>query len=461
MLVETFTELRDQMASQMAICEMTPELRHRIFLGSKGRKRLEEILGEALVGIARNATSENKTLREVTGAVMSACFSIIAILNARRKDEIQHRALGLNRASLAPVDQGLALYQCRFYIEKTHKGYLSFYVGHGTVQAIELLNRLSDLTQDFVAMAKGPSYSPLEPAQRSLFQIPLLHFRATDKPAYLKFSTTEAAADLLRAALGDHGDVRVSAHMFRRAYALIFIYRYEHGDLMALSQQLGHFDLEMTRHYVTDGLLQTGSVTSGSFAQRSPDEFESWQEEIADLRKEIHTVSMERLEALVGEVIDGKENYSGIFVNLVKRFHQIHGRSIKYKAMGPEDQARALTKSLDERGHAFVPNRHGSCLASSTRRNIRAACYSRAEGVLDRAEASAHVCGGCPYHLVSQAHVRNLESDALGLELSLAVAPKESVVHMVGTAKLKNLRRWIHLHKERMGMNMGQAYAAA
>ena len=41
-------------------------------------------------------------------------------------------------------------------------------------------------------------------------------------------------------------------HQFRRFFAMVYFWRYEPGDVAALAHHLRHFDLEMTRQYVTD-----------------------------------------------------------------------------------------------------------------------------------------------------------------------------------------------------------------
>lgn len=160
----------------------------------------------------------------------SACFAVIAGLTARRHNEITDLAAGC----VAMDSEGH--YWITIYIEKTLRRYDVLPIAAIVQKAVLCMEEISSKAREKSATdslwqtIRGDSVVPLKGA------------------AFLN----ELAQ--LGGTLSDEGGSawNFTPHQFRRFFALIYFWRYDRGGLGALSHHLRHFDLEMTRRYVTD-----------------------------------------------------------------------------------------------------------------------------------------------------------------------------------------------------------------
>jgi hypothetical protein len=425
--------------------KVTWPVRLRIFRECMGQSSLEAQVGARITGINKEKGDEGLTLYALLEDLFSASFIIIGLLNARRKDEISGKGIGLRSDSLRLVDAELNLYECEFFIEKTHQCRVPFFVGDATVKTMHTLRRLSELALRYQEAIGHTAFDPH--TVYSIFQMPVTG--RLGRPQAFEFSARpgKTAERLIREALGDK-DVDIAAHVFRRAYSLLFHYRYENSDLLALSQQLCHFDVTATRTYVTDA--QGGTSPGKAFRRLTPEQRRALAEEAHDLDEHLSQVSAERLELLSREVIEGRARYSGGFARLVQRFHQRNLSRIEYRKLPTADKAARLSKALMARGHRFEPMPHGNCVAREAGRNPSAGCYSREAGRIDRARASPRTCATCPYHLASQQHLHQLEIRADELREELAASGPATVMNARTHKELNSLRKAIEIHRCRL-----------
>ncbi|MYD94733.1 MAG: tyrosine-type recombinase/integrase [Chloroflexi bacterium] len=160
----------------------------------------------------------------------AACFAVIAGLSARRIGEIMDLGAG---CTFVDTD---GHHWIRIYIEKTLCSYEQMPVPAAVHQAVKCLEEIS-------AEARK------ETGDDSLWQ-----FRCTHMNRYARFDPSRELNTLSRFLPGDlHERWRFHPHQFRRFFAMVYFWRYEPGDVAALAHHLRHFDLEMTRQYVTDG----------------------------------------------------------------------------------------------------------------------------------------------------------------------------------------------------------------
>ena len=159
----------------------------------------------------------------------AACFTVIAGLSARRLGEIMD--LG---ADCTFVDMD-GHHWIRIYIEKTLRTYEQMPVPAAVHQAVECLEEISAEARE-------------ETGDDSLWQ-----YRSRYNRRCVRLRPKAELNNLSRFLGGGlHERWRFHPHQFRRFFAMLYFWRYEPGDVAALAHHLRHFDLEMTRQYVTD-----------------------------------------------------------------------------------------------------------------------------------------------------------------------------------------------------------------
>lgn len=159
----------------------------------------------------------------------AACFVVIAGLSARRDGEIMDLGANCTFVDLDGHDW------IRIYIEKTLRTYEQMPIPAAVHHAIECLEEIS-------AEARA------ETGDDSIWQ-----YRSTHCGRYVRLRPKEELNKLSRFIGHElHKRWKFHAHQFRRFFAMVYFWRYEPGDVDALSHHLRHFELEMTRQYVTD-----------------------------------------------------------------------------------------------------------------------------------------------------------------------------------------------------------------
>lgn len=159
----------------------------------------------------------------------AACFSVIASLTARRVEEIGDLGFG---CAFKDLDGN---YWLKTYIEKTSQRYDQIPIPVAVHRAIECMEKISQAARE-------------KSGNDSIWQVLLFdEVRVLVPEFYLN-----DLAFLNGTLSGEIKDWNYTAHQFRRFFAILYFWRYEKGDLPALSHHLRHFDLEMTKRYVMD-----------------------------------------------------------------------------------------------------------------------------------------------------------------------------------------------------------------
>lgn len=438
--------------------EISPNLVLKIIRASKHCSVLEKLVGLniATVGL-RSHGSQQTSLKQIIYAVASSCFVMIAFLNARRRDELQHRKIGLHRKALRRISDELGMYQADFYIEKTFKEYVPFYVGDATVAAIRVLERLSDLARVIDVVRGVAASASAGEYEDKLFQLPrLVGKKDGGGTQWFKFiATSEGQARFfVERALGKDANLRIHPHMFRRGYALIFHYRYENATLQALAQQLGHFDLQMVLLYISDKGLADGESEARAYATRKGGPRNAQREEIDGIRADVIEVGKERVRELVDEIVAGSESIRsrGGFVRLVQRFHQRLGQRLDYSCLEAKDKAKVLADTLLSRGHTFNPLPHANCAVSPLRKSQTAGCYSTVANGVARENASASTCTNCAYSHWVEGHNAAISDDLKHLDEQIRMADgKQSLMLRRQIVEAENLRAALRIRAARLG----------
>lgn len=413
-------------------------------------ERLEEIIGVPItsVGLSWEEHDDGISFKQLIYSLATACFVTIAFVNARRKDELSHRKIGLHRRALRVVNRELRLYECDFFIQKSVKDYVPFYIGEITRTAVRTLERLSDIARALQQVQYKDAFIPEDAREDKLFQLPQFASQSESGGSqwYIFRSGVQGHSDyfIWRALKGNF--IPIHPHMFRRAYALIHHYRFENATLQQLSQQLAHMDLAMTAVYVRDAGECEGGTPAIVYAEANR---KAQSAAIDELKKEIAEVARERVRELVSQVIGDGPRASGGFARLIQRFHQRLGKRIEYQLLSHSAQSDMVSQSLVNHGHAFRPMRQANCVASPTRRSRSAKCYSDEVGGASRVLASANTCTDCPYSHWVEEHHAALDEDILVLEAEISLDNK-SVKGKANAIELENLKRVLELRRKRL-----------
>ena len=205
----------------------------------EGRKRgtaMEEVLGcleEAGLGKSqarRLRAGTNHAIRLVW-LLSAACFVVIAALSARRLGEITNLGAG---CTYKDVEDRCWI---RIYIEKTLQDYDQVPIPEAVRKAVLCMEQVSENAR-------------LQSGNDTIWQY---QSRRGKRSAIIRPQNhLNRLAELMEHEPGNKQRWSFSPHQFRRFFAMVYFWRYENGDVAALSHHLRHFELEMTRRYVTD-----------------------------------------------------------------------------------------------------------------------------------------------------------------------------------------------------------------
>lgn len=399
---------------------------------------------------AANATS----LRLLLEKTLTACFIVISTMNARRKQEVIHKSLGMHSNSLVEVDPRIGLYECEFYIEKTVRDFVPFFINQVTRDAVQLLGRLASLTWAWAKAGAVVPHPPRDHREEKLFVLP--EFGGRRVTGELRMTWYRYRMDAIFG-LESPGlstvhspQLDFATHIGRRAYCLLYMYGYDHPVILALRQKLCG-TLQSAIHYVTDStattLLESGYARWAASCKQTLKAYDLIRDEIG---AEMEAVAREKLHEFVEDVVGRKRRFSGGYWRLVDRSQAMLSRHIDYRLLSRSGQINKLAETLLERGQLPMPFIHGNCNAGTSKRLGR--CRSQKEGRLLKENASPIVCADCPYHDCTTVHVTSLELEADRMRAELA-----SSGHTVRGANLRTdlvgLERVIVLHKARLGID--------
>jgi hypothetical protein len=167
----------------------------------------------------------------------TACAVVICAFTARRHEEVLTlRAAGPNNGHCISSDEnGLWL---EAFIEKTRQDWVKTPCNELVAKAVTILERWSQPARS--ATGKSGLFQ-----LRRLLQLPIVRF-------YLGYSLNEFVDFLRLSPLADGSRWRFTPHQFRRFFSIMYFWRYEYGNLGALSHLLFHDDPGMTLKYVTE-----------------------------------------------------------------------------------------------------------------------------------------------------------------------------------------------------------------
>jgi len=343
--------------------------------------------------------------------IANACFIIIAIFNARRKKEITHKKYGISMGSGILLDNKAGIYLQNFYIEKTIKGYVQFYIGAATKNAITTLERLQLVL--FQLPFKKHKYSDFKDRDVTLFRLRYFSISGLlDTVSQFDFETSDPAmsGDFVLAAI--QKPLRLTPHMFRRLYCKIFINRFEYFMLPTLSYQLQHEDISTTQIYISNPQSQVESAElSKLYDWNTKSQSEALIIHNDEIMMNMAEANREKFSEIVYRCIS-KQNSSGGYTKLIRAIYRKMFPSIEYSAPN-EEKLKAIIDRLKHRGHSPQAFKHAQCLAGSNHVKSKSKCWQKSDNKLHKENASPKLCRGCIFSWTSEEHVKNLETELI------------------------------------------------
>jgi integrase len=313
-----------------------------------------------------SAISYHGGMTEVLRCFFASCFIVIAAFTARRRKEVTScRAAGVdNQYCITSDEDG---HWIELWIEKTTRGWDKTPCPEIVVKAIELLRQLSE-------SARNINGTP------QLFQYKLWGRSKTASFRILK-ALRELTGRLDIPPLPDGSTWKFHPHQFRRFFAIMYIWRYEFGELSALSYQLRHYNLDITRRYLTEPIH--GKI------------FREVQSE--------HTVS------ILKEVAVGRRDAGGPFGERFKKLAgRIRAQMIASVHIFTEEKfASQIERLVLRSGKILKGFPWGYCTCGSSSRDLsQAKCVQSDSGVAlrgpDESKATLTTCATCPHHLTHE-----------------------------------------------------------
>lgn len=423
-------------------------VRAKVLMSASSREELEQLLGLKITTYSlRNKRKGEISINAILNQLFTACFIVLATMNARRRDEVGHKVIGLHMQSLSVFDEQLGLAQCEFYIEKTIKDYEKFFINDVSRHSLELLKSIASVAWGWAEHVNG---APIpEGREEKLFCYPAFSSVRSSSTVWYEFNQNQngMAREFLEGSLGEKFEnLSIAPHMFRRLYGIIYHYRYEDATLIALAKKYRHLDVTSVLRYVTNG-LELGADQHPLSLWSAGRKHDRRIDEIESIGAEMAVVGKEKFRAFVESVIEGVESFAGQFAKLVGRFHGHLATKIDYSELEKEEKADRLSKALLSRGHFPEPFRDVTCMAGRNR--PRAACAK--DGRLAHERAGAVVCSGCPYSLIISEHLEVMEEDAASLKARIETE-RDTHGSLIANRELDNLTRVIALNRMRLGL---------
>lgn len=353
------------------------------------------------------------TLRRVVKLLAAACWIVIATFSARRAIEI--RRLPMDGLSGSDSDG----WWLQMYIAKTLQRYEPIPVPHVVARAVGLLLRLSGRAREAGAKSIFSWVSPFpgKGAKRAIYLHPAKWLDAFAH--HVSGAMTPEARNLTL-------DWHWTSHQFRRFFAVLYFYRYEEASLEVLSHHLRHFNLEMTRVYVTRDLQNQAFWLDAEWAY------------VGDLARSV--VAQER--RLGGPMGDRLAKFARRVQAALRR---------KLVVVLPDHANDYIRRFMTRAGLVLTPRAWATCTCPTTARGA-AAANCRPQGDKDRcavgpdgAGASPSACANCPWGISTPSTRRFVQEERKVLEAAVhSTEGSSSVVDVLARARLFELQRASH-----------------
>ncbi len=326
----------------------------------------------------------------------TACFIVIAVLSARRLGEILE--LGHGRCRKYSTGE----YWLKSYIEKTSQEYDEIPVPESVYEAIRCMETLS------------------ETARQSTNRDCIWQFRQLRDRKCRDIRPERHLNDFhkINPSLSEI-EWRFSAHQFRRYFAIAYFWWYERGDVTALSHHLRHYDLDMTRRYVTD--IEFGRLLK--------DVQDDWQAEF------------------IRDVVYGTRSVGGKgghrLNQLIEKFRRQFRKDVE--AVRPDRVVDRILRLVRRLGAPLKLHVWGTICACPRKTSFakHASCKGAAAIGPDFSNATEELCGTCPFAIQTSTYVSSAKSALTDRANMTKGLTQDSLIHKFAASSCANLEKII------------------
>ncbi len=338
--------------------------------------------------------------------MMTACFIMIATNHGRRLNEIigvNQLPYGLYFGCIHEKSESPARY-IDIYIEKTVKDWCSFYVNQLVIDAVKLLEEISQVFRPLFTPRKTYKDDINAARHDKLF---VWHYLTPLGFEYVPISYNFRAASTKfyrRAGVTDL-DLDHRAHPFRRFFALLYFYRYDNPKLLALQHHLWHLDPGMTVVYISDPPMRREADRIEVLYRKRVEQHT--KEEMALL----NDVRSEMFHDTVDEILQGKRN-GGNWPKIVTGLYRILANRGTFDGKSLHEQAELTAKGLEKRGYGRIPFENGGCNNGDNRlTRKKSACHSEDDDFSHLEDASPVKCHQCIHHDSGETNIHFMEAE--------------------------------------------------
>ena len=330
--------------------------------------------------------------------LQTAVMVIVAINQARRKNEIlgeKDIPWGLYSGCIVRSDPYVEAYELNVYIEKSFQDWRVMSASKLTADAIGILERVCEAfgVGGAPVMDRAGVFDP----KLKLFVFPALKSEGVLTSRFAKYVFEKHSCRFF-------DETGVSAafkrtHIFRRLFALLYMYRWHHPSLQALSEYLCHLDLECTRVYVADEQMRAEANRIGKIYRARVDCFP--EEEMKEAEERLS-------DDLLASMLSGGST-GGPMTRRVRKFVRKIAHHVEFDEHDLRPALNLLKSEMYSRGYRPTPFKHGVCWAGGKKLVRQAKC---GDGIsIHRELASIGKCHQCPYHSTSQEFLKNVERE--------------------------------------------------
>jgi hypothetical protein len=337
--------------------------------------------------------------------IPAACLIVICAFSGRRhKEALSIRAEGPHNADcLSRDEQGWLI---EIYIEKTLQDWDKTPCNELVVAAVEILRRWS------------------APARAISKDVNLFQFRSFRSNKAVRFRVAYSlhlfVSFLSITPLPDGNLWKFTPQQFRRFFAIMYFWRYQYGNLAALSYHLRHFNPAMTQRYVTE-------PDSGAIFRH--------------INKDYTTTIL--TEAAIGE-----RNISGPFGErfkaVARKLRQHYRRTVK--VVSPKLVRKVVERFVLKSGRRLKAMLWGYCFCGTLPHQLKTArCLENSpteiRGGPDFSQSSPSICAGCPHHLSELIFEPFIRTDLAAHERAAADPDNGPLVRDASRRRTEELRQ--------------------
>lgn len=350
--------------------------------------------------------NNNRWMNNIPSTVIDVVFSALAALIAtnqgRRANEVigQGRPYGLYFGCTAVVSETISERCLNIYCEKSPQDWGIQWCNRLVVDAIDFLEQIA---QRFRPLNTPHLQAKVDENEARLDK--LFRWRRFTTSGFqnspMAFDWRAQSELFFELADVDSGIFRKSPFPFRRTFITLYVHRFDHPDLLAIANHVGHLTDSATETYFRDPNKRKPSQRIGRLFQK----FEQ-----GDSIPRMLTLARESyLTEKVAELFSGKP-VGGAFPRLVFALTKRLNNSLDFNIAPLQEKASKVGKILVDRGYLSSEKPNGPCMAGTARHTKRHAnCLH--DGKLRTELASPKKCQGCVHLATTENTLLIFEKD--------------------------------------------------